>query len=216
MADIIQQLLDLKEWSQDSARYERRLNFRGGQLVQPGPGRQPFAPENIVRVAGPEVYKITGTSSRDSPVRDAILEAYKKFKNTFKKVPSIEEIWKYQSVKKVLGKTSAPFDYIGHVLRKGDLPFKFEIESGKSETLRKHLRTLKNGTMIDTTKVVDKFKLDSIGNLRKILNEPEFKNKKFDIVLTKREKWVSSITGQQKKPISPAEMKMLLGILEEF
>ena len=39
MPDIIQQLLDLKEWSQDSARYERRMNFRGGQLVQPGPGR---------------------------------------------------------------------------------------------------------------------------------------------------------------------------------
>ena len=36
MANIIQQLEDLKEWSQDSARYERRLNFRGGQLVQPG------------------------------------------------------------------------------------------------------------------------------------------------------------------------------------
>ena len=29
--DTIQQLLDLKEWSQDSARYERRLNFRAGQ-----------------------------------------------------------------------------------------------------------------------------------------------------------------------------------------
>jgi len=39
MPDIIQQLLDLKEWSQDSARYERRMNFRAGQLVQPGPGR---------------------------------------------------------------------------------------------------------------------------------------------------------------------------------
>jgi len=38
MPDIIQQLLDLKEWSQDSARYERRMNFRAGQLVQPGPG----------------------------------------------------------------------------------------------------------------------------------------------------------------------------------
>ena len=37
MPDIIQQLLDLKEWSQDSARYERRMNFRAGQLVQPGP-----------------------------------------------------------------------------------------------------------------------------------------------------------------------------------
>ena len=29
--DVVQQLLDLKEWSQDSARYERRLNFRAGQ-----------------------------------------------------------------------------------------------------------------------------------------------------------------------------------------
>ena len=29
--DTIQQLLDLKEWSQDSARYERRMNFRAGQ-----------------------------------------------------------------------------------------------------------------------------------------------------------------------------------------
>ena len=42
MPDIIQQLLDLKEWSQDSARYERRLNFRGAGLVQPGPGRQGY------------------------------------------------------------------------------------------------------------------------------------------------------------------------------
>jgi len=38
MPDIIQQLLDLKEWSQDSARYERRMNFRAAGLVQPGPG----------------------------------------------------------------------------------------------------------------------------------------------------------------------------------
>ena len=40
---IIQQLEDLKEWSQDSTRYERRLNFRGGPLVQPGPGRPGYA-----------------------------------------------------------------------------------------------------------------------------------------------------------------------------
>jgi hypothetical protein len=46
MADIIQQLLDLKEWSQDSARYERRLNFRGGQLVQP---RQGFYKKGFVK-----------------------------------------------------------------------------------------------------------------------------------------------------------------------
>ena len=37
MPDIIQQLLDLKEWSQNPERYERRLNFRGAGLVQPGP-----------------------------------------------------------------------------------------------------------------------------------------------------------------------------------
>ena len=42
MTNTIQQLEDLKEWSQDSTRYERRLNFRGGQLVQPGPGRQGY------------------------------------------------------------------------------------------------------------------------------------------------------------------------------
>ena len=36
MRTTLQQLEDLKEWSQDSTRYERRLNFRGGQLVQPG------------------------------------------------------------------------------------------------------------------------------------------------------------------------------------
>ena len=45
MRTTLQQLEDLKEWSQDSTRYERRLNFRGGQLVQPGqPGvRQGYA-----------------------------------------------------------------------------------------------------------------------------------------------------------------------------
>ena len=42
MPDIIQQLLDLKEWSQNPERYERRLNFRGAGLVQPGPGRQGY------------------------------------------------------------------------------------------------------------------------------------------------------------------------------
>jgi len=46
MPDIIQQLLDLKEWSQDSARYERRMNFRAGQLVQP---RQGFYEKGFVR-----------------------------------------------------------------------------------------------------------------------------------------------------------------------
>ena len=48
MTNTIQQLEDLKEWSQDSARYERRLNFRGGQLVQPGPGRQGYGGKNIM------------------------------------------------------------------------------------------------------------------------------------------------------------------------
>ena len=40
--NIIQQLQDLKEWSQNRSRYERRMNFRNGQLVQPGPGRLGF------------------------------------------------------------------------------------------------------------------------------------------------------------------------------
>ena len=52
---IIQQLEDLKEWSQDSTRYERRLNFRGGQLVQPGPGRQGYQGDKVK----PVLYKIT-------------------------------------------------------------------------------------------------------------------------------------------------------------
>ena len=43
MVNTIRQLQDLKEWSQDSTRYERRLNFRGGQLVQPGPGRPGYS-----------------------------------------------------------------------------------------------------------------------------------------------------------------------------
>jgi hypothetical protein len=52
MADIIQQLLDLKEWAQDPTRYERRMNFRGAGLVQPGPEgvRQGYG--------GPPVYTI--------------------------------------------------------------------------------------------------------------------------------------------------------------
>jgi hypothetical protein len=41
--DIIQQLQDLKEWSQNRSRYERRMNFRNGQLVQPGPGRPGYS-----------------------------------------------------------------------------------------------------------------------------------------------------------------------------
>jgi len=46
MTNTIQQLEDLKEWAQDSARYERRLNFRGGQLVQP---RQGFYKKGFVK-----------------------------------------------------------------------------------------------------------------------------------------------------------------------
>ena len=34
--DVVQQLLDLKEWSQNPERYERRLNFRGAGLVEQG------------------------------------------------------------------------------------------------------------------------------------------------------------------------------------
>ena len=39
--DTIQQLLDLKEWSQNPERYERRLNFRAGQ-----------AKKKVIKVAG--------------------------------------------------------------------------------------------------------------------------------------------------------------------
>jgi hypothetical protein len=46
--DIIQQLQDLKEWSQNRSRYERRMNFRNGQLVQPGPGRLGFKDAGLV------------------------------------------------------------------------------------------------------------------------------------------------------------------------
>ena len=46
MTNTIQQLEDLKEWSQDSARYERRLNFRGAGLVQP---RQGFYKKGFVK-----------------------------------------------------------------------------------------------------------------------------------------------------------------------
>jgi hypothetical protein len=46
MTNTIQQLEDLKEWSQDSARYERRMNFRAGQLVQP---RQGFYRKGFVK-----------------------------------------------------------------------------------------------------------------------------------------------------------------------
>ena len=39
--DVVQQLLDLKEWSQNPERYERRLNFRAGQ-----------AKKKVIKVAG--------------------------------------------------------------------------------------------------------------------------------------------------------------------
>ena len=63
MANTIQQLEDLKEWSQNSERYERRLAFRGGQLVQPGPGRPGYAGdtagfrEDIITFKGKELPK---------------------------------------------------------------------------------------------------------------------------------------------------------------
>ena len=61
MTNVIQQLEDLKEWSHDAARYERRLNFRGGQLVQPGPGRSGYAGKDklgrSINIAHPARYK---------------------------------------------------------------------------------------------------------------------------------------------------------------
>ena len=52
--------MDLKEWSKDSTRYERRLAFRGGQLVQPGqPGvRQGYnAKKDYRKLEGPELVE---------------------------------------------------------------------------------------------------------------------------------------------------------------
>ena len=61
MTNVIQQLEDLKEWSHDAARYERRLNFRAGQLVQPGPGRSGYAGKDklgrSINIAHPARYK---------------------------------------------------------------------------------------------------------------------------------------------------------------
>ena len=71
---IIQQLEDLKEWSQDSTRYERRLNFRGGQLVQPGPGRQGYAgkPQESTTTSWKKKYKIKAFDE----VADLFLKTY--------------------------------------------------------------------------------------------------------------------------------------------
>ena len=98
MANIIQQLEDLKEWGQDPTRYARRLEFRNnlssldppiggtippewddlsdreqeyyrtgpwstrpeykkGQLVQPGPGRQGYR-EEIMRKSGKVLLQV--------------------------------------------------------------------------------------------------------------------------------------------------------------
>ena len=60
MGDIIQQLLDLKEWSQNPERYERRLNFRAEQ-----------AKKKVIKVAGIKdiVAKSLGSSNSHNVVR---------------------------------------------------------------------------------------------------------------------------------------------------
>ena len=74
MPDIIQQLLDLKEWSQDSARYERRMNFRAGQLVQPGPGRQGYQGESYTK--DPDFIK---WQKKNPPVGPHASDQFKKY-----------------------------------------------------------------------------------------------------------------------------------------
>jgi hypothetical protein len=83
MPDIIQQLLDLKEWSQDSARYERRMNFRAGQLVQPGPGRQGYA--KIAKRSHPEEYARTTISQKIKEAQEQGLTYSRKTKRIRKR-----------------------------------------------------------------------------------------------------------------------------------
>jgi hypothetical protein len=81
MPDIIQQLLDLKEWSQDSARYERRLNFRAGQLVQPGPEgvRQGYGDKKLKK------YKVQqGAHKKEWALSEAVRHPEKEQKKTTK------------------------------------------------------------------------------------------------------------------------------------
>ena len=82
---IIQQLEDLKEWSKDSTRYERRLNFRGGQLVQPGPGRQGYSGNQIYNPQWYKAQKKLDQSRIANPSDEAIAEINKIFDEvTFK------------------------------------------------------------------------------------------------------------------------------------
>jgi len=70
MPDIIQQLLDLKEWSQDSARYERRLNFRYGSrgiLGSKGPGEQIQADKKINEFFERRIQERIDEGIRQSP-----------------------------------------------------------------------------------------------------------------------------------------------------
>ena len=140
---IIQQLEDLKEWSQDSTRYERRLAFRGsmgtqagtippewddlsdreieyyrtgpwstredyrkGQLVQPGPGRQGYA----------ESKASTKTFSKETlQMKNAVSEYNELITDAVKK-KDLSEISDFHNwYKKKTGKTFSANTYDFHV-----------------------------------------------------------------------------------------------------
>jgi len=74
MPDIIQQLLDLKEWSQNPERYERRMNFRGAGLVQPGPGRQGYGGPGSGRFTKPVYGAKAMTEGQAEHIRKTLPE----------------------------------------------------------------------------------------------------------------------------------------------
>jgi hypothetical protein len=105
MTNTIQQLEDLKEWAQDSTRYERRLNFRGGQLVQPGPGRVGYKGENQWPKKEGSVYdrvkKIFRKKKKTEPWKSVTRNQWGVFPSLEEQFKKIEEIWsgdtKYKS-----------------------------------------------------------------------------------------------------------------------
>jgi hypothetical protein len=91
MADIIQQLLDLKEWSQNPERYERRLNFRGAGLVQPGPEgvRQGYGVWNVGKGEHGQQYLYTSKGGRRTG-KGYFVRARKGDQSVYKHFPSDE------------------------------------------------------------------------------------------------------------------------------
>ena len=93
MGNIIQQLLDLKEWGQDPTRYERRMNFRGGQLVQPG---QPGVRQRYSKTPTSRKYIEKGIYRRDNGNYRLVAnrEGAKKLDKTLPKGSTLEDAQK--------------------------------------------------------------------------------------------------------------------------